>query len=216
MRARRAPMLVSDARSAKRIVLIITHHGNLCLLRHKCNDVLGTHGHAKSAAKAASGIHARNAVLCTDRIRRTSICTVSKTKTAEITSLGTAVNGRSGLARVNANVFCLHIYRAARAVTMHVSDNVLGSFNLDTQDLANLVCHTLSTGNAKIGLCFSLCQRSSIVVTALISASTAIDAGQTRSDRLCGLILLYCKELGNQRQQDCQEKGYNEGYSQSN
>ena len=69
-------------------------------------------------------------------------------------------------------------------VTMYKRHNVLGGFHSNAKNITERICRIHRTGNAKVRLCFPFRESRRIVIAALISASTAVDTGQTRADIL--------------------------------
>ena len=178
------------------LLFVAAHHNDPCFLGNHGYDMLGAFLAAQTAADTAGCHNTGNAVFEANCIVGTDIGTIPKTETAETAGVCSTVQhgcGTAGLYAVILSDFCHCI---AVAVAGNKGNNVLDFLCFNAEKTADLVCHLLISGNTKTGFYSAFCQSCGIVVTALKSAGTAIDTGQTFSYVFFKRILLHIKKTG--------------------
>ena len=179
-----------------------------CLLRNHGNDMLGAGLYAHSTADTASRVDVCDAVGNADRVRNADGSAVTATQTAVSAELGPAVGLICRLAGCDSLIVCLCRRGLAGAVAVNERHEILRFFNLYAHDLTKLFCNGLGTRNTKIGFRLTLCHSLGIVVTALESAGTAVDARENLSYFLCRFILLDSEEVSDKCKQDAEKQTY--------
>ena len=98
-----------------------------------------------------------------------------------IQEIAAAVEGVCRVAGIYSFIVRLVFGSLAVSVAMHECYNVLRRLYFNAEKSTNGICRILGTGNAEIRLCLARCNSESVVVTALVATSTAVDAGQACS-----------------------------------
>ena len=156
------------------------HPGNI---REKLNDMVRTGLCAKSASNAFSGIDVGYAVFNADSILRADGGAVAKAEASVRTHTLAAVKHLSGAAGGDPLINMLLLMVVAIAGTMHECDLLDDVLALDSENVGNLFCHGVRTGNAQVRFyAFLLGKRLCITVTAGKAACAAVGAGEALAD----------------------------------
>lgn len=165
--------------SNRALFLITAGNEKIFLISHKSYKMLGAGSGTNTATDTKPSIDVSNTVLQADSVLRTSLYTVSKANATEIALSVSAVHGFCRATAADTDV--IHLIYGMIAVTVAMNNgnllnNVLGFL---TENIGNLLCHSVRSGNTEVSLYGIILGKSLCVsVAARVAASAAVCSGQ--------------------------------------
>ena len=178
------------------LVLAGAQHCNSGCSRNNPDNLLGACLCAQAAANTLFIVNNGNALVETDGIVGTNLCTISQPEASKDTASAATIVNLSSSAAGNAVIFTSRGCLFAIAIAADNRNLFFDIRSLNAQNLTDLLGHSVTTGHAQVGPGAGFKQCTCITVTAAEAASAAICAGQAVSDGRQPLIFFNLHDHG--------------------
>ena len=191
---------LASLHSLSALLLVVAHYKQLVVSGDNLDNIVGAGLSTKTTTYTTAAVYSGDAVFHANSIRDTNCRTVATAYTTKATSLRAAEKGAAGMAGFHTVVDRFVTANGAVTVAMHHCYYVFGFFYFNTENFAQLFCHSQSAGNAEVGCRFAFGNGFGIVVTTFISASATVGTGEGCTDFFDFFVFRYGEEVATNSQ----------------